>query len=133
MILQRRNYSAASKLGALVSSGGWVRKEALKHAADDKKDYDDKKLGTFLLGSFSPFTSSLALRKAEKMAEEGASPEEIKEMLKKRKKHAYLEAGAHVLTGGVGLGLGQVAATGKGLHTKFGSPKRRKFDKFYEK
>ena len=133
MRLYRKFFGISSKVGSLVSAGGWNRKEAMKHAADNKYDYDRNKLSSYAFGAISPVTSAYALNKAEEMAEDGASPREIRKMLRNTQKVALGEAVLGASSMGSTLLIGRSIAGYKGLHTKLGSPKRRKFkeDKKY--
>lgn len=114
---EEKSFSAKSKALAILAPGSYQAKEALKYAydpenAEDVAEYKKKRGGYALKGFFTPVTASVIKKKAEKMAKEGKSKEEIRE---------YLENGggkARVLGG-----IGEVAANSasyyapKGLST----------------
>ena len=80
---------------------------------------------------FAPGVSTYVKKKAEQMAEEGKSTEEIREYLENRGKHhstgRVLAGTAEALTGSFG-GVGTTVAQGVGLYDKV-TGNRKKFKK----
>jgi len=51
-------YGAASKIGAVLSPGGWHGKELAKWTAKDKSEYEKHKYLDYIKGSWSPISST---------------------------------------------------------------------------
>ena len=76
----QREFSFESKAAWLLTPGAYQAKEAAKYAYD-KDEYEDKKYKYALKGLFTPGTATVMKKKAEKMAREGKSKEQIKKYL----------------------------------------------------
>ena len=117
---EQREFGAKSKALALFAPGAYQAKEAAKYGYDDE-EYKKKRGGYALKGFLTPGTATYMKKKAEKMAEEGKSKEEIREMLENRGKYhskGRIAAGvAEALTGQAG-GVGTAVAQGVGLYDK---------------
>ena len=129
--LEQREYGAKSKALGLLAPGSYQAKEAAKYGYDNKEDYKKKRAGYALKGLFAPGVSTYVKKKAEQMAEEGKSTEEIREYLENRGKHhstgRVLAGTAEALTGSFG-GVGTTVAQGVGLYDKV-TGNRKKFKK----
>jgi len=115
---EQREFGAKSKALAIFAPGSYQAKEAAKYGYDEE-EYKEKRGGYALKGLFTPATATYMKKKAEKMAEEGKSKEEIKEMLENRGKYhskGRVAAGvAEALTVG---SVGRPIARAVGLYDK---------------
>lgn len=117
---EQREFGAKSKALAVFAPGAYQAKEAAKYGYDEE-EYKKKRGGYALKGLFTPGTATYMKKKAEKMAEEGKSKKEIKEMLENKGKYhskGRVAVGvAEALTGTAG-GVGTTVAQGVGLYDK---------------
>lgn len=117
--LEERMYGAKSKILGFVAPGAWQAKEAEKYLHEDEDDYKKKRLGTAILGAFTPGTATITKKQLEKMHNEGKTPEEMREWMKKTKNKRIAagigEVALGALTSGVSSSLANMGATGVGI------------------
>ena len=87
--IKQKEYGMKSKILGLLAPGAYQAKEAAKYAYDGD-DYKKKRWKYALRGAFTPGTATYIKKKVQKMAERGASQEEIRRFLSK---------GRHLFTG----------------------------------
>lgn len=112
----QKKFGFKSKALASISPGAYQAKEAAKYAYDDD-EYKKKRLGYAIKGAIAPGTSTYMKKKAEKMAKEGKSKEEIKKVLENPSKKRIAAGLVEGLTIPTHL-AGSIAAAGVGLHDK---------------
>ena len=133
----QKEFGAKSKALAIFAPGSYQAKEAAKYGYDNEEDYKKARGKYALLGYLTPGTATYVKKKVEKMAEEGASEEEIRKYLEgkgeyKKDKNIRTATGiAEALTGSGG-GLGHAVAQGVGL-VDYVSGDRKKFKKESDK
>ena len=134
VVEEEREFGMKSKALAVFVPGAYQAKEAAKYAYDED-DYKKKRGGYALKGAFTPGTATYIKKKVEKMANDGASKEEIRNYLEKKGYNNHLMAGigeviANPLTGGMSGTIAQIAAQGVGLADKIsGNRANNKKDK----
>ena len=119
---EEREFGMKSKALAAFLPGAYQAKEAAKYAYDED-DYKKKRGNYALRGAFTPGTATYIKKKVEKMADEGASKEEIRNYLEKKGYDNHLIAGigevvAAPLTGGMSSSIASLTAQGVGLADK---------------
>ena len=112
----QKEFGFKSKALAVVVPGAYQAKEAAKYAYDDD-EYKKKRAGYALKGAFTPGVATYMKKKAQKMAEEGKSKEEIKKYLEKSSGKRIAAGVTDAMTGG-GLGIGSAVAQGVGIYDK---------------
>lgn len=80
IILRNKNFGVESAALGIIAPGAYQAKEAAKYAYN-KENYRKNRGKYALLGAFSPNTATYIKKKAEKMAKEGKSREEIRKYL----------------------------------------------------
>ena len=117
----QKEFGLGSKAAWLLAPGSYQAKEAAKYAYD-KDDYEDKKYKYALKGLFTPGTATVIKKKAEQMAREGKSKEQIRKYLEnssgERIAGGVGEVFANGLTGGLSGSLAGLAAQGVGVVDK---------------
>ena len=122
----QKEFGFKSKVLGVTAPGAYQAKEAAKYAYDDD-EYKKKRGGYALKGVYSPITATHVKKKAQKMAKEGKSKEEIREYLENPSKRRIAAGVAEAMTGS-GLGIGHEVARGVGLYDKI-KGNRAKTDK----
>jgi hypothetical protein len=132
----QREFSFESKAAWLLTPGAYQAKEAAKYAYD-KDEYEDKKYKYALKGLFTPGTATVMKKKAEKMAREGKSKEQIKKYLEKssgRRLGAGIgEVVANSLTGGATGSIANTAAQIVGVVDKIEGNRGKVHPKSFKK
>lgn len=77
----QREFGALSKVSGVLNPTGYAGKELARLESKDADDYESKKAGAYLTGSTSPYYTMYKYKKAQKLAEKGKSPEEIRKAL----------------------------------------------------
>ena len=112
----QKEFGFKSKALGYVAPGSYQAKEAAKYAYDDD-EYKKKRGGYALKGLLTPGTATYMKKKAQKMAEEGKSKEEIRKYLENPSKKRIAAGVGEAMTGS-GLGIGGAVATGVGIYDK---------------
>ena len=95
---EQREFGLKSKALGAFAPGAYQAKEAAKYGYDEE-DYKKKRGGYALKGLFTPGTATYIKKKVEKMADEGASKEEIRKYLEKDSGKRVAAGVAEALTG----------------------------------
>lgn len=74
----QREFGAQSKALGVVSPGAYLGKELAKLESNDEEEYKARRNKAALKGFVAPIQTNVKYRKALKMAEAGATPDEIR-------------------------------------------------------